>query len=94
MKVTKKQIRELFKSIKHHEKHLNWDLYKAGAFIKDDSLNLYLSFHGQDLNEHVYHGTYDAHVDLTEIYLDDLTAALKVDEAYNLIQDMIEEKLA
>lgn len=90
-KITKKDIREMLSDIETYIEGFNWTLWKAGAYLQFGEIRMYYSFAGQGISEVVYNGTYDDIVDFTDIVVDGLcTKKDKVDNIYNMINDMVE----
>lgn len=93
LKVTKKDVREFLKQCRE-DSPFGWKLWRCGAFIYNDKINLFIAYHGQGLNEIVYNGIYDDIVefeDLCNKYEYNLKTA--TDIAYGYIKEMTENYL-
>ena len=89
--ISKKEIREKL-PLTQEECPLGWDIWKAGAFICNDKLELFVAYHGQGLNEIVSNQTYRELIEFEDVLLDQYnypTIDDKVDAIHSMIEDMV-----
>ena len=89
--ISKKEIREKL-PLTQEECSLGWDIWKAGAFIYDDKLELFVAYHGQGLSEIVSNQRYSEMIEFKDVLLDKYnypTIKDKVDAIHSRIEDMV-----
>ncbi|MBN3352005.1 hypothetical protein CF086_17055 [Clostridium botulinum] len=93
LKVTKKEVKEFLKECRG-DNPFGWKLWRCGAFIYNNKVNLFVAYHGQGLNEVIYNESYDDIVefeDLCDTYEYNLKNATNI--VHEQIKDMIENYL-
>ena len=81
-----KKVKALLKSITNIQNNFGWRLWRVGAYIKNDEVNLFVAYHGQGLDENVYNEDYDKIVEFADVYTDD---EYSLDEKVSVIVDRI-----
>ena len=83
----KKEVKDLFRSIKEVSSNMGWRVYEVGAYLKHDRVALYAAYVGQGIDINVYNKDYDDIVILTEYYKEYANGLRTLSDAVELAVD-------
>ncbi len=95
LKITKMEVKKFLEEIKDNIENTTDKFYTAGAYIFNNKINLFLSYHGQSIDGNYYNKLYAKCISLDstiKMYLEneyDLDTAIEV--IIEAIEIMIEE---